>query len=488
WALQGNIVGLEELAKSYPKLLSLRDGSGARPLHYAATGGSSGAIEVIVKAAGREELHMQDDCGNTPLHWAVEKNRTDSCVSLLKLGADPNILNQASLAPLHLAVSLRHNALVELLLSHGKTDANLEGDLGNTPVIMACSTDNHEALSILFEHEAKLCHQNRLGHFAIHAAAFAGAKTSMEIILQRGAKIDQQQCDKSTALHFACTQGATEVVKLMLSSYSRVEDIINITDGAMQTPLHRATIFDHVDLAEYLILKSVKELLSEEDSEGCTPLHYACRLGIPDSVQNMLGLQVSLGHKSKEKKSALHFAAEYGRMNTCQRLLDTMADTRLLNEGDEKGLTPLHLASRGGHMKVGWTCLHYAASEGFTQTISTLLNSNINLLDRVNQDGNTALHLAAKEGHTSAVRLLLNKGAEVILNKNDASFFHEAVLHGRKETANAVIESDRCEEVLSAFKVGSVTRCAIMDLIEFLPESCKVCYHGNAQTGQHWHL
>lgn len=29
-----------------------------------------------------------------------------------------------------------------------------------------------------------------------------------------------------------------------------------------------------------------------------------------------------------------------------------MADTKLLNEGDESGMTPLHLASRGGHFKV----------------------------------------------------------------------------------------------------------------------------------------
>lgn len=47
------------------------------------------------------------------------------------------------------------------------------------------------------------------------------------------------QNDRSTPLHLACTQGATEVVKLMLSSFDQVEDVINLTDGASQTPLHR---------------------------------------------------------------------------------------------------------------------------------------------------------------------------------------------------------------------------------------------------------
>lgn len=57
---------------------------------------------------------------------------------------------------------------------------------------------------------------------------------------------------------------------------------------------------------------SVKALLNCEDNEGCTPLHYACRLGIHDTVKNMLGLsgKDSLSCKSKDKKSALHFAAQ----------------------------------------------------------------------------------------------------------------------------------------------------------------------------------
>uniref|UniRef100_A0A674EI22 Transient receptor potential cation channel, subfamily A, member 1a n=1 Tax=Salmo trutta TaxID=8032 RepID=A0A674EI22_SALTR len=516
-----------------------------------------------------EELNASDEEGNTPLHWAVKGTQRESCACLLDLGADSNILNLRLMSPLHLAVSLGHNPLVELLLSHSNTDANLMGDQGNTPVMLACSVDNHEAVRLLFKYGARLCQQNKPGHYPIHAAAFAGAKKSMLVVLQKGeemglstkthinyvdksfstplhlaihggnleaiklcieqgAKIDQQQCDNSTALHFACIQGASEAVKLMLSAYDRVCDVINIPDGASQTPLHKATIFDHVGLAEYLISKgadinsidckghtplllatscsawktvglllthganlkikdkydcnflhlailqpkglknlppevlqcsNVRELLGAEDNEGCTPLHYACRLGIPESVTNMLRLNVSVDQKSKQKKSALHFAAEYGRINTCHRLLEWMTCTRLLNEGDERGMTPLHLASRGGHIKVlelllrkgalfhsdskGWTCLHHAAAEGYTQTMIILLESNIKLLDKTDEDRNTALHLAAREGHAAAVTLLLGRGAQMMLNKSDASFLHEAVLNGRKDVAFAVIDNER---------------------------------------------
>ncbi|XP_045558799.1 transient receptor potential cation channel subfamily A member 1 [Salmo salar] len=596
WARGGEVSQLVGLVRRNPGVLREQDASGASLVHHAAGAGNIPVIRFICSNTHRDGWKVYDDEGSMPLHWAVERNQPDSCRTLLELGAEPNVLNKALMSPLHLAVSHTHNHLVQLLLSHYKTESNLEGGLGNTPVMLACSINNTEALSILLRYGARLSSQNKLGHYAIHAAAFAGSKKAMDVILKageemghsieehinfldkscssplhlavrggnmdiiefcihKGAKIDQQQVDGSTALHFACSQGATEAVKLILSSYIRLDSIINLPDGACQTPLHRATIFDHTELAEYLISKvntvqcvclcvcvcvclcvcvsvcvfvsfsganvnikdksgcnflhltilqpkglknlsrdilqhsSVKDLLSNEDHEGCTPLHYACRLGIHESVKNILVLQVSLDRKSKDKKSALHFAAQYGRVNTCQRLLETITDSRLLNEGDERGLTPLHLASGGGHTKVvemllrkgalfhcdykGRTCLHHAAAEGYTQTMKIVLATNIKLLDKLDEEGSTALHLAARDGHVAAVRLLLQRGAEISLNKNHASFFHEALQHGRKDVINAIIDSDRCTHILSMFKRDAGHRCPVLDLVDLLPESCK---------------
>ncbi|XP_041097088.1 transient receptor potential cation channel subfamily A member 1-like [Polyodon spathula] len=583
-----------------PDCLRSADSSNSSPLHYAAGGGRIQLIQAIINTTGSEGLNVTDNKGNTPLHLAVKNKQLESCRTLLELGADPNILNTNLMSPLHMAINLRHNEIVEVLLSHSSVDMNLEGDLGNTPVMLACSIDNHEALNLLLTRGARLCEQNKLGHFAIHSAAFSGSKKSMEIILKKGeelghqterhinyvdksgssplhlavhggnieviqlciasgAKIDLQQSDKSTALHFACTQGAIEAVKLMLSTYNGGLDVVNLIDGAHQTLLHKATMFDHVELVEYLLmkganidsldceshspllqattcgawktvellvrkganvklkdscgcnflhlavqqpkglkniseeilqLKDVKELLNDEDNEGCVPLHYACRLGIQESVTNMLGLKVSLHLKSKDKKSPLHFAAGFGRFNTCHQLLETMRDSRLLNEGDEKGMTPLHLASQNGHIKVvelllrkgalflcdykGRTCLHYAAVEGYTQTMKILLEKNINLIDKADEEGNTALHLAAREGHVSSVSLLLSKGAEISLNKSEATFFHEAIHQGRNEVASVVIESERCHEAITTYKLGSTKTVPVLEMIEFLPESFKL--------------
>lgn len=56
-------------------------------------------------------------------------------------------------------------------------------------------------------------------------------------------------------------------------------------------------------------MQHIKELVMDEDNDGCTPLHYACRQGVPVSVNNLLGFNVSIHSKSKDKQSPLHFAA-----------------------------------------------------------------------------------------------------------------------------------------------------------------------------------
>lgn len=55
-----------------------------------------------------------DNYGNTPLHWAAEKNQVESVKFLLSEGANPNLRNSNMMAPLHLAVQGLHNQVVKV--------------------------------------------------------------------------------------------------------------------------------------------------------------------------------------------------------------------------------------------------------------------------------------------------------------------------------------------------------------------------------------
>ena len=70
---------------------------------------------------------------------------------------------------------------------------------------------------------------------------------------------------------------------------------------------------------------------------------------------------------------------------------------------------------------------------------------------------NTALHIAARLGHVAAVKLMLARGAELILNKNDTSFLHEALQNGKKDVVNALIDSDRYVININSCRVNRVT-------------------------------
>uniref|UniRef100_A0A663MYS7 Transient receptor potential cation channel subfamily A member 1 n=1 Tax=Athene cunicularia TaxID=194338 RepID=A0A663MYS7_ATHCN len=569
----GSACRLRSFIKKNRSGLTKVDELNATPLHHAAEGGQIELMQLIIDDSSCEVLNVMDSSGNTPLHWATKKNQVESVSLLLSRGANPNILNSNMMAPLHMAVQSLHNEIVKV---------SLNSCVQNTKTLFISAVSPHTLCLplylLLFSLKKNTIYFHlsgeELGHSAkthinftnngkcspLHLAVQSGDLEMIKMCIEFGAQIDLKQNEKCTALHFAATQGATEIVKLMMSSYAGEESIIDAVDGNKETLLHRTALFDHYELAEYLIsmganidsvdiegrsplllatscaswkivnlllskganvslkdhlgrnflhltvlqpgglqhlneqflqMEHIKNLVVDEDNEGCTPLHYACRQGVALSVNNLLSLNVSIYSKSRDKKSPLHFAASYGRINTCQRLIRDMKDTRLLNEGDKKGMTPLHLAAQNGHEKVvqfllkrgalflcdykGWTALHHAAFGGYTRTMQIILDTNVKCTDRVDEEGNTALHLAAREGHAKAVRLLLDYGAKILFNKAVASFFHEAIHNRRKDVVSAVILHKRWEEAVMTFShYSSANKCPLLEMVEYLPDSFKL--------------
>jgi ankyrin repeat protein len=147
--------------------------------------------------------------------------------------------------------------------------------------------------------------------------------------------------------------------------------------------------------------------------------------------------------QDKDKRTALHIAAEKGYIPVVKLLLNAG-----INIQDSMGQTALHLAAQNRHeavvqllLKKGadpdiqdkytWTALHYATWRGYVQVAQELIRkTNQKLQDRLGQQ---ALHLAAERGDEEIVKSLLRNGADPNVNCNDnQTALHRAAWGGSK--------------------------------------------------------
>jgi hypothetical protein len=179
----------------------------------------------------------------------------------------------------------------------------------------ACQKGNYDAVvAQLKKKKNNVNLEDETGHTPIQLAALHGSFEVVQLLVENGADLNQQDPSGWCALHFAAS-GRNEKLFAYLLSQESIN--VNLRNEGLNTPLH------------YLAKNFAN--LSEQI------LHDLIQKGADINAQNAQG------------ETPLHGAALKGYEQVTTSLIDYGADVDICNN---EGETPLNWATRNGHVKV----------------------------------------------------------------------------------------------------------------------------------------
>lgn len=173
-------------------------------------------------------------------------------------------------------------------------------------------------------------------------AAGKGHRALVELLLERGAKIEEKLERGNagpTAMNLAAAVGHKDIVAILIERGADLE----ARDLHGRTPLILASE-KHESTAELLIRKGAK--VDAIDDDGRTPLMAASRGGLRTVVMKLLDGGAGIDDVGKDGRTAMMIAALEGHKHVVRILIDRGADKRMIGR---EGATALTLATNRGH-------------------------------------------------------------------------------------------------------------------------------------------
>ncbi len=334
----------------------------------AALGGYVRAIEMLLSAKAGVDTKAED---KTPLMCAARGGHVAAIRCLVNAGADVNVETAVGITPLIWAAGGTHvRAILELLTS--RADVNHADKDGRTALI-------------------HLVAQNRDDRDIVHASVSAGVRcqhTAIEILLDHRA--DVNLCERSgwSALMHLAAGGDVERMKLLLACNASIQ----ATDKGF-TALMAAAMGGHVDALEFLCAHCDVGVFKRQE-DGKTALSYAAHFGRDAAIAWLLSTNADVNGADLNGDTALMHACAEGHCNAVRQLLAAHEVDMGVTDGN------------------GSTALIRAAGAGHREVCKLLLEANVDA-DGCDCTGMTPLMVAAQMGHQCVVALLISARAEV---------------------------------------------------------------------------
>lgn len=184
------------------------DSQGNTALHRAAFTNKAAAIDALAEAGA--DVEATDVAGWTPLHDAAAEGSSDAVLALTRNGANPNRLDLEGRSPLHLAAEHGHLQAVEHLLAAGAEAGVRFGNSECSALDFAAVGGHLDVLGVIVRRGVDVNATDSGGRTALHRAAFFNQAGAIEIIVEAGGCVTQEDGVGRTSFGVATARGSTE--------------------------------------------------------------------------------------------------------------------------------------------------------------------------------------------------------------------------------------------------------------------------------------
>ena len=406
--------------------LRSRANDGKTALHYASLEPSQGLdmMRLLLNAEDKAIMNLGDDNGQTPLHYAAEKDFTDGIQLMVDRGVDTDITDNNGFSSYLWAVVAGQRGATNKLLTLG-VDVNSTSADGKSALGWAASLGYSSIAELLVHNGAVVMSMTRNTQMVpLEEAAACGDFLTVQLLLRWGADPNYRDRDGWSAIHWAAEEGHMEIVRLLLNDGANV----NAVSSYGTSPLHCAANGGQNNIVSLLLQQGADPLKST--CHGWTPLHHAAFMGHSHVVQSLLEddrTRSSASHQDNHGWSVLHLAIHSRDLATVRILLGSsvIAESRALC--DESGLiaeewldlVPMsHSYKATSNLAFGKsrccravTDLRQAVVKGNIPMIEFLLGQG-HSVNGTDSGRRTALYYAAKKRLVPIMDMLLDRGAD----------------------------------------------------------------------------
>ena len=424
-AFHNDLAGAKALLHAGANPLA-KDKSGLTVLDYAAIGGNSEIIKLLLAGPAKGEINS-GVAGWTALDYAFSGPAgVATWEQLVKAGAKINPGPNPAMTPLIAALQYDNMAAARWLVKHG-ANVNAANSQRETPLSLAVFSGNYPALRLLRQHGAVLDTKDPHVGSPLFAAAAGGHVAMVKLLLSEAGTdftVNGRNSFGETPLMLAAAKGQIAAAKFLLRHGADVGAAAPAREN--QTALLFAAQHEQPKMLNLLIRHGAN--VNAANSLGATALMVAAAKANVWDALALLRAGANVNAHTVNDASVLEMGAASG----CGKIVEILlAHGAKANIADSSGFTPLMAAAgtngptavlaliqAGADVnatavgEAGSDALDYAVEADNPKIVEMLLQHGANA-NATNLQGTTPLMGAAASGNAAIVQALVKAGANV---------------------------------------------------------------------------